>query len=88
MERKRRKGKRKTAATAAVTVSLMSVPAGGRHYFGLGPRASYEAAKRGELVTIKIGNKIKVSVAAMERRLQDLAERALENIRARDQAPR
>jgi hypothetical protein len=41
----------------------MSVPAAGRKYFGLAKNASYEAAKRGEIPTIKIGSRLFAVVA-------------------------
>lgn len=47
-----------------------SVPSAGREYFGLGRNASYEAAKRGEIPTIRIGGRIFVPIAALERMLE------------------
>jgi hypothetical protein len=47
----------------------MTVPDAGRIYFGLGRNASYDAAKRGDIPTIKVGRLLRVPVAAMERRL-------------------
>jgi len=40
---------------------------------GLGRNAAYEAAKRGDIPTIKIGGRILVPVAAFERMLQGAA---------------
>lgn len=37
---------------------------------GIGRNAGYEAARRGEIPTIKIGKRILVPVAALERKLQ------------------
>ena len=37
---------------------------------GIGINQAYEAAKRGEIPTIKIGKRILVPVAALERKLQ------------------
>src|ERR1051325_7150013 len=51
----------------------MTVPNAGRIYFGLGRNASYDAAKRGDIPTIKIGRLLRVPVAAMERRLEQAA---------------
>jgi hypothetical protein len=48
----------------------MTVPDAGRIYFGLGRNASYEAAKRGDLPTIRVGRLLRVPIAAMERRLE------------------
>ena len=47
----------------------MSVPDAGRLYFGLSRNSSYEAAARGEIPTIRIGRKIRVPIAALERML-------------------
>jgi len=44
----------------------MGVPAAGKKYFGLGRNASYEAAKRGEIPTIRIGSRIFAVVAKLE----------------------
>jgi len=49
----------------------LSVPEAGRRYFALGRNASYSAAKRGELPVIRIGRKLRVPVAALERLLVD-----------------
>jgi hypothetical protein len=51
----------------------MTVPEAGRIYFGLGRNGSYDAAKRGDIPTIKIGRLLRVPVAAMERRLEQAA---------------
>ena len=53
----------------------MTVPAAGRLYFGLGRNASYDAAKRGDIPTIKVGRLLRVPIAAMERRLEQAAQR-------------
>jgi hypothetical protein len=47
----------------------MSVPAAGRKYFGLGKNGSYDAARRGDIPTIKIGARLFVPVVALERML-------------------
>ena len=44
----------------------MTVPDAGAEYFGLSRGASYEAAKRGEIPTIKIGKLLRVPVRALE----------------------
>jgi hypothetical protein len=49
----------------------LSVPEAGREYFSLGRNASYEAARRGEIPTIKIGRLLRVPVVALERKLQE-----------------
>jgi hypothetical protein len=48
----------------------MSVPKAGRIYFDLGRDASYQAAKNGQIPTIKIGGKIRAVVPAIERMLE------------------
>jgi hypothetical protein len=49
----------------------MSVPAAGKRFFGLGKNASYDAAKRGDIPTIRVGNKIlRVPIYLMHRRLE------------------
>jgi hypothetical protein len=47
----------------------LSVPEAGRLYYALNRGASYLAAKRGDLPTIKVGRYLRVPVAAMEKRL-------------------
>ena len=47
----------------------MSVPEAGRRYFGLARNAAYAAAARGELPTIRVGGRIFVKVAALEKML-------------------
>ena len=49
-----------------------SVPEAGKRYFGLSRNASYDAAARGEIPTIKIGRLLRVPVRAMERRLDEV----------------
>jgi excisionase family DNA binding protein len=45
----------------------ITVPEAGKIYFGAGKTTSYEAAKRGQIPTIRIGRRLRVPVAAMER---------------------
>jgi hypothetical protein len=45
----------------------MPVPEAGRRYFGLGRNASYGAARRGQIPTIRIGSRIFAVVAALDR---------------------
>jgi hypothetical protein len=56
-------------------VKTMSVPAAGRKYFDLGRNASYEAAHRGDIPTIKIGRKLRASVIALDRMLEQAGEK-------------
>lgn len=44
----------------------LSVPEAGKRYFNLSRGASYEAARRGELPTVKVGRLLKVPVRALE----------------------
>ena len=50
----------------------MSVPECGKLYFDIGKNASYEAAKRGDIPTIKIGGKLRVPIVAAERKLEEV----------------
>ncbi len=45
----------------------MSVPEAGKVYYGLSRNGSYEAARRGDIPTIRVGRLLRVPVAAMER---------------------
>jgi hypothetical protein len=47
----------------------ISVPEAGRRYFGLSRNASYMAAARGELPTVRIGRLLRVPVRALEHML-------------------
>jgi hypothetical protein len=47
----------------------LTVPEAGRRYFDLSRNASYEAARRGDLPTVRIGRLLRVPVAALERKL-------------------
>jgi hypothetical protein len=51
----------------------ISVPEAGREFFGLSRNASYKAAQRGEIPTLKIGRLLRVPVAALERKLEEVA---------------
>lgn len=62
----RKREEQQPAEEAPIT---LSVPAAGKKYFGLGRNASYAAAERGELPTIKIGKILRVPVRALERML-------------------
>jgi Helix-turn-helix domain len=47
----------------------ISVPEAGERYFGLCRNAAYEAARRGEIPTVKIGRLLRVPIRALERML-------------------
>ena len=49
----------------------ISVVEAGRRYFGLSRGASYQAAERGDLPTIRIGRLLRVPVRALERMLDN-----------------
>lgn len=55
-------------------IQTLSVPAAGRRYYGLGKNASYRAANRGDLITIKVGRLRRVPIRAMERKLDAAGE--------------
>ncbi len=48
----------------------MSVVEAGQKYFGLSRGASYRAAQRGDIPTIRLGRSLRVPVQAIERRLE------------------
>jgi hypothetical protein len=58
------------------TTLTMSVPAAGQKYFGLSRNGAYDAAKRGEIPTIKIGRLLRVPIRALETMLDRASERA------------
>lgn len=45
----------------------MSVPAAGKKYFGLGRNASYAAASRGEIPSVRIGSRLFAVVSALDK---------------------
>jgi hypothetical protein len=47
------------------TRATIDVPTAGREVFGLGVSASYAAARRGEIPTLRIGRKLVVPTAAL-----------------------
>jgi hypothetical protein len=54
-----------------VGVKTMSVPECGRLYFGLSRNASYEAAKRGDIPTIRVGRLLRAVPSVLDRRLSE-----------------
>ncbi len=54
------------------TPHVLSVPEAGRVYLNLGRNASYEAAHRGDIPTIRIGKLLRVPIKAMERKLDKI----------------
>jgi hypothetical protein len=61
------------AGEAPLTIT---VPEAGKRYFNMSRGASYAAAERGDIPTIKVGRLLRVPVRAMERKL-DAAGRAI-----------
>jgi hypothetical protein len=55
----------------------ISVPEAGKEYFGLSKNASYAAAVRGEIPTVRIGRLLRVPVRALEAML-DRASKEME----------
>lgn len=53
----------------ALARPTIPVPAAGRLFFNLGRNAAYEAAKSGDIPTIKIGGRIMVPVAPLAEKL-------------------
>jgi Helix-turn-helix domain len=53
----------------------LSVPQAGRKYFDLSRGAAYAAAARGDIPTIRIGRKLRVPIAALERLLERAGKR-------------
>ena len=49
----------------------LTVPEAGRRYFDLCRNASYEAARRGDIPTIKIGRLLRVPIMALDRKLEE-----------------
>lgn len=49
-----------------MTKHTMSVPEAGKEFFGLGRGASYEAARRGDIPTIRIGRRLLVPIRAID----------------------
>ena len=51
-------------------LKTLSVPDAGREYFGISKNAAYDAARRGEIPTIKIGRLLRVPVVQLDRMLE------------------
>jgi hypothetical protein len=62
-----------TSETPKPPPKTISVPEAGRIYYGLGRNAAYAAAKRGEIPTIKVGARLRVPVAVMDRKVTEVA---------------
>jgi hypothetical protein len=55
----------------AAPSKTMSVPEAGYYYFGLSKNGSYDAAARGEIPFFQVGRLKRVSVAKMERMMEE-----------------
>ncbi len=64
-------GNPSTEAEAEHEQYTLTIPQAGKKFYNVGRSASYEAARRGEIPTIKIGRKLLVPVAAVMRRLAE-----------------
>lgn len=53
----------------ALSLPTISVPDAGRLFFGLARNAAYDAAKSGDIQTIKVGGRIVVPVAPLAAKL-------------------
>lgn len=60
---------------ASQAPKTLSVPEAGKAYFGMGRSASYGAAHRGEIPTVRIGKLLRVPVVAMDRLLEQCQPR-------------
>jgi hypothetical protein len=59
-----------TLKTQFAPRKTLTVPEAGKIYFDLERDASYAAAKRGQIPTIRIGRTLRVPIAALERMLE------------------
>jgi hypothetical protein len=65
----RRKDSNMGKETNSTTCKTLSVPEAGKVYFGMARGASYQAAARGEIPTIRIGRMLRVPIIQLERML-------------------
>jgi len=68
----------RTAPESAETPATISVPDAGWRYFGMSKNASYDAAARGEIPTVRVGRLLRVPVRAMEAILDRVSGRSSE----------
>jgi hypothetical protein len=53
----------------------ISIPEAGKRFYGLSRDGAYAAARRGEIVTIKVGRLLRVPVAAQMQRMTELTKK-------------
>jgi hypothetical protein len=53
----------------------LDVPTAGKMYFNLGRNASYAAAERGEIPTVRLGRLLRVPIVALERMLEQASQK-------------
>lgn len=63
---RRRHGHKKASAPTHELPLTLSVPEAGKRYFNMSRNASYAAAARGEIPTVRIGKLLRVPVRALE----------------------
>jgi len=63
----------KKGAAAPIT---LTVPEAGKLYFGLSLDGAYDAARRGEIPTVRVGKLLRVPVRALERMLDEAGKAA------------
>jgi hypothetical protein len=68
-----------SGAFMAETPLTITVPEAGRKYFGLSRNASYAAAARGDIPTLKIGKLLRVPVRALDEMLDQPKTAQAEN---------
>jgi hypothetical protein len=56
----------------------MTVPEAGKYFLGLSKNASYDAAKRGDIPTIRVGRLLRVPIHLMHLKLDRAAEKTAE----------
>jgi hypothetical protein len=56
----------------------ISIPEAGKRFYGLSRDGSYAAARRGEIVTIKVGRLFRVPVAAQMQHMVEITRKGRE----------
>jgi hypothetical protein len=63
-----------TASSSVAGCKTLSVPEAGKLYFGLQRDAAYNAAKRGQIPTIRMGRTLRVPIVRLEKMLMGAGE--------------